>query len=84
MVPIEWTQDAIRDIEKLDPPVGQRILRKISWLSNNFQAITPEPLSGEFKGMYKFRIGDWRVLYTIEEQTLVIQFVGHRRQIYKL
>jgi mRNA interferase RelE/StbE len=82
LVAIEWTEDAIRDIEKLDSPVGQRILRKFSWLSNNFEAITPEPLSGEFKGMFKFRIGDWRVLYTIEEQTLVIQLIGHRRQIY--
>jgi len=84
LVHIEWTEEALRDVEKLDPPIRQRILRKISWLSNNFEAITPEPLSAEFKGMFKFRIGDWRVLYTIEERTLVIQFIGHRREIYHI
>jgi mRNA interferase RelE/StbE len=84
LTPVEWTEDALRDPGKLDPQIRLRVLRKISWLSNNFEAITPETLSGEFKGMFKFRIGDWRVIYTIEEQTLLIQFVGHRREIYNL
>jgi mRNA interferase RelE/StbE len=84
LTPVEWTEDALSDLGKLDPQIRLRVLRKISWLSNNFEAITPETLSGEFKGMFKFRIGDWRVIYTIEEQTLLIQFVGHRREIYNL
>ena len=84
MTPVEWTEDALSDLGKLDPQIRLRVLRKISWLSNNFEAITPETLSGEFKGMFKFRIGDWRIIYTIEEQTLLIQFVGHRREIYNL
>lgn len=83
MVKIHWTEDAIKDLERLDKPVEQRVLRKISWLSNNFERITPEPLSGEFKGTFKLRIGDWRVVYTVEGQTLVIQFIAHRREIYK-
>jgi mRNA interferase RelE/StbE len=83
LVKIYWTEDAIKDLERLDKPVEQRILRKISWLSNNFERITPEPLSGEFKGTFKLRIGDWRIVYTVEGQTLVIQFIAHRRDIYK-
>lgn len=84
MTPVEWTEDALRDLGKLDPQIRLRVLRKISWLSKNSEAITPETLSGEFKGMFKFRIGDWRVIYTIEKQTLVIHFIGHRREIYNL
>jgi len=83
LVKIYWTEDAIKDLERLDKPVEQRVLKKISWLSNNFERITPEPLSGEFKGTFKLRIGDWRVGYTVEGQTLVIQFIAHRREIYK-
>ena len=83
MVKIYWTEDAIKDLERLDKPVEQRVLKKISWLSNNFERITPEPLSGEFKGTFKLRIGDWRVVYTVEGQTLGIQFIAHRREIYK-
>ena len=84
MVKIEWTEDAVKDLEKLDKTVAQRILRKIDWLYNNFEKVTPEPLTGGFKGTFKLRIGDWRVIYTLEGETLVIQFLGHRREIYKI
>jgi len=81
---IEWNEDAIRDLDKLDKPIAQRILKKISWLSDNFESLTPEQLSGQFKGMFKLRIGDWRVIYTVEGLTLIIQFIGHRREIYHI
>jgi mRNA interferase RelE/StbE len=81
---IEWNEDAIKDLAKLDKPVAQRILKKIDWLSDNFKKVTPEPLIGQFKGTFKLRIGDWRVVYTIESHTLVIQFIGHRRDIYSI
>jgi mRNA interferase RelE/StbE len=81
---IEWNEDAIKDLGNLDKPIAQRILKKIDWLSDNFEKVTPEPLTGQLKGTYKLRIGDWRVVYTIEGQTLVIQFTGHRRHIYSI
>ena len=49
MVKIVWTEDAVKDLEKLDKTVAQRILRKINWLYNNFEKVTPEPLTGGFK-----------------------------------
>ena len=64
MVKIEWTEGAIKDLERLDKPVARRILRRLAWLSKNFQSIVPEPLTGELKGTFKLRIGDWRAVYT--------------------
>ena len=84
MAKIEWNEAAIKDLANLDKPVAQRILKKINWLSENIERVTPEPLTGQLKGTYKLRIGDWRVVYTIEGQTLVIQFIGHRRDIYSI
>jgi len=81
---IEWNEDAVKDLTKLDKQVAQRILKKIHWLSENFEKVTPEPLIGQFKGTFKLRIGDWRVIYTIESDTLVIQFIGHRKDIYSM
>ena len=83
MVKVEWTEAAVRDVEKLDKQVARRIIRKLNWLSKHFSMITPEPLSGEFKGVYKLRVGDWRVIYTIENDAMIIQSIGHRREIYK-
>ena len=83
MVKIEWTEPAARDLEKLDRQVARRILKRLTWLSKNLGSVIPEPLAGELRGAFKLRIGDWRVVYTVEGKTIVIQFVGHRRDIYK-
>jgi mRNA interferase RelE/StbE len=83
LVKVEWTDDAIEDLQKLDKPIEKRILNKISWFSRHFNIITPEPLSKDLSGTFKLRIGDWRAIYTIEADTIVIQAVGHRKEVYK-
>jgi mRNA interferase RelE/StbE len=44
-----------------------------------------ETLTGELAGFHKLRVGDYRVIYLIlhDEQTLVVNAVGHRREIYR-
>jgi mRNA-degrading endonuclease RelE of RelBE toxin-antitoxin system len=34
--------------------------------------------------LFKLRVGDWRVIYTIEKDAIIIKAVGHRREIYRL
>jgi mRNA interferase RelE/StbE len=77
---------ALRSLESFDKPVASRIINKLSWLSENFDELTPLPLRGGFSGTYKLRVGDWRVIYSfdIERRIIIIHFVGHRRDIYKL
>jgi len=84
LVKIEWTEGAIRDLRKLDRQVARRILRKLDWSSKNFERVVPEPLAREFKGTYKLRVGNWRVIYTIEGDVMIIQSIDHRREVYKV
>jgi mRNA interferase RelE/StbE len=63
---VEWAEEAIRDLEKLDDQVRQTVLKKLVLFSKNFERLVPEPLSGVFKGAYKLRVGDWRVVYTMK------------------
>ena len=70
---------AIKCLEKIDSKVGQRILDKIEWLAYNFDLIRPLPLSGEFSGFYKLRIGNWRVIYEADRDN----YIGHRSKIYR-
>lgn len=84
MPEIVWTQSALSDLEKIDPLVARRIVNKTTWLVRNYENVTPEPLTKELKGLFKFRVGDWRVVYFVENNdTIVIQFIGHRSKIYK-
>ena len=82
---IEWEQDAADALDRLDAGVVQRILVRISWLATNLDNIRPQALVGNLKGYFKLRVGDYRVIYTMnrEDRLLVIEDVGHRRDIYK-
>jgi mRNA interferase RelE/StbE len=79
---VQWTEDALDDLHKLDGQIARRILKKITWFASHFDAVVPEPLSGDLRGIYKLRVGDWRVLYIIEEDGIVIEGIGHRKEVY--
>jgi mRNA interferase RelE/StbE len=82
---VEWEQDALDSLRKLDSAIAQRILLKIDWLNSNFNIIKPIPLTGPLKGIFKLVVGDYRVLYSFTRTTgiLVIRDIGHRSSIYK-
>lgn len=83
---VEFLYKAEEDFKKLDSSVAQRILDKIKWLSKQLPYIIPRPLTGNFKNMYKLRVGDWRVIYNFDmlEKIIKIHEIGHRKDIYKL
>jgi mRNA interferase RelE/StbE len=76
---------ATRELSRLDKPVSRRIVERLRWLAANLDAIRLEALTGELTGLYRLRIGDYRIIYEIlrEEQTIVIHAIGHRREIYR-
>ena len=82
---IVFMPQATDDLRRLDKPVAQRIIHKLKWLSQNFNDLTHERLTGELKGFCKLRVGSYRVIYTAnqEEHLLVIHLIGHRRDIYR-
>ena len=84
MPKVDWEKEALDDLQKIDRPIVKRILSKISWLSQHFDNIIPETLSKNMSGQFKLRVGDWRVVYVIEKDKIIIKAVGHRREIYKL
>ena len=73
-----------RDLEQLDRPVRSRILRKIEWLAENLESLSPKTLTGQWWSVYKLRVGDYRVIYTLDstDELLVVHAVGHRSEIY--
>ncbi len=76
---------AARELARLDKSVAARILRRIHWLVENLDRIRPEPLSAVLAGMFKFRVGDYRVIYEIlrNESLLIIHSIGHRKDVYR-
>ena len=80
MYDVEFTSEAEADLDSLSKSIAQRILKKIRWLAENFEIITPEPLTGDWKGLYKLRVGDYRVLYTYsqaEQKVITARLMTH-------
>ncbi len=76
---------AARDLARLDAAIARRIIARIRWLAENIENIRPEALTGDLAGLYKLRVGDYRVVYEIlrDQHLIVIHFVGHRREVYR-
>jgi len=50
MFQVDFTPVAETDLARLDKPVAQRVLKKIRWLAENFETITPETLRAMARG----------------------------------
>ena len=80
---VEFTPRAFEDLSRLDQSIAARVLSKVRWFAEKFPAVKPVPLTGKLRGLFKLRVGEWRVLYTLEEDKLVIHAVRHRREVYR-
>lgn len=81
---VELTHDALAELERLSSKNQARLLNKIRWLSENFEQLSPTPLTGDLSGLFKLRVGDYRVLYSFDNTTelITVHRLGHRREIY--
>ena len=86
---IEFLRSAERDLNRLDRPVRRRIL---SFLHGRL-ASTDNPRSSgaalrgsEMGELWRYRVGDWRIVAQIEDNTMRILVVriDHRRDVYRL
>jgi mRNA interferase RelE/StbE len=44
-----------------------------------------KPLKGDFAGYYRYRIGDYRVIYLVNDETkeVLVNTIAHRREVYE-
>ena len=79
---IAFKKSVSRDLKKLNKDDVERILNKIGQDLPE-KADTFPLLAGKFSGLRKFRIGDYRVIYTIIENTALVLRISHRRDAYR-
>lgn len=82
---VALTRKAEIDIRRLDSAIARRVIAKLQWLAENVETIKHEVLTGSLQGLFKLRVGDYRVLYTWEavNRRIVVHFIRHRREVYK-
>jgi mRNA interferase RelE/StbE len=81
---LEIKQSAQKELDALDDALFTRIDRKILALADHPRPAGCKKLRG-YKDQWRVRIGDWRVLYIIDdvEKLVMITRIAHRREVYE-
>jgi mRNA interferase RelE/StbE len=81
---IDIAKSASKQISSLETVVQKRLGKKIQELSEAKNIVTlAKMLSGDLQGVYRVRIGDYRVLFEVYKETLTILSVKHRKEAYR-
>jgi len=80
-----WHERVVADLKAVDRSMAVKVIDKVK----NHLARDPEklgkPLKGVLRGLYRYRWGDYRVIYSIDisESRLAILHLGHRKDVYR-
>ena len=74
-------KDAVKYLRRLPENIEDRIVKGIRKLAMNPNI--GKSLSGELKGLHSLRIGDYRIIYSIEIGEVVVHAISPRGQAYK-
>ena len=87
MYRVVYTEEALKNLKKADKYTAKIIT---SWISKNLDNCenprwSGKALQGELKGLWRYRIGDYRLICYIDDGKIVIMIlaIGHRKEIYK-
>ncbi len=79
---IEYKASVANDLEQLEPSMARQILNKVERALRS-EGRSGKPLAGEFAGLYRLRVKDYRVIYARTTEGYLVLRIGHRREVYE-
>ena len=82
-ISIRWERRAVKELHRLHNDLRSQVVSAVENLRQN--PLQGSPLSGQWKGLRRLRIGKVRVIYGFDGTELLISVlrVGHRREVYR-
>ena len=81
---IEFKPTAVKDLKKLPTAFRKRIGRKLDYYCKQ-----PDPLAHATKltgftkgGDYRFRLGEYRIVFDLKKEKIIVLYIEHRREVY--
>jgi addiction module RelE/StbE family toxin len=83
-VTLQYLHALLDELLSLDKGVQKQLKKKLDETSRiPFEGFAHQALKGDqFKGLYKLRVGDWRLIYKIDEGVVLFVTLGHRSEVY--
>lgn len=86
MYAIEFLPSAKKELSVLDRVIQKQLKEKIILLATDPAQLKNniKPLKGEYSGKFRLRVRDYRVIFRIEEEKVLIMIIriGHRKEVY--
>ncbi len=79
---ITFKKSVAKDLTKIGRPESERILNKLNTELSVKADQLPE-LQGQFAGLRKYRVGEYRVIFTIIDDSVLILRIRHRKDVYR-
>ena len=73
-----------KDLPAINANLADRIVQAIANRLATHPTYCGEALRHQYKGYWKLRVGDYRVIYKIVKQAVLVYRIGHRRNVYLL
>jgi mRNA interferase RelE/StbE len=81
---VVFSKNACHNLEKLEKAVQQRIVDKTEFYFSQKNPLEhAEKMKDNRFGQWRLRIGDYRILFDVENDCAFILKVGHRREVYR-
>ena len=84
---VEYAAGVEKQLRKLGPDVSVRIRRYMERTVGRSEDVRAfgAPLVGELSGLWRYRVGDYRIICKIQDDVLVVLVIeiGHRREVYR-
>lgn len=79
-----WKKTALKQLAKIDKKIAKELADKVESYLAKDPVNRGKPLLYDYKGFYRYRYNDYRVIYEIKNQELIISVVkvGHRKGVY--
>jgi len=80
-----WHEQALDDLKALDRKAAGKIIERVKNRLSQAPEKLGKPLKGVLKGLNRYRLGDYRIVYTIDkaENQISVLYVGRRKDIYR-
>lgn len=77
-----YKASALKDLRKLDRPAARRVVERI----DTDLAANPgkdKALTGQYKGLFSYRVGEYRVVYATLADAILVLRIAHRAEAYR-
>lgn len=79
---IDWSEESRADVRRLDKPTAMRVFEVLLRFATSGEGDVKQ-LHGHLAGLWRLRIGDYRLFFTLSGDTLRIHSVRHRSEAYR-